>query len=236
MQVSNGTLIEENSQRDVRCLDLNGQNFYLKRTKSEKLSSAFESYFRGRLAHSKPYKEMLQFRLLAQLDLDIAEVVAAGEELSYGIPVKGFILTREVPGQDLSLVYRAAGNKDRRHIMKHFGSLIGRLHGNGFFGSTRLKDIISAGCPGDSPTLTLIDRETRNPYPKNIDKNKVISRLLLNIRRQTQQGEVFTDKEWDSFVKAYCSSLPARLSIDAKDLLFEILTRLNQSGKRQLPQ
>jgi hypothetical protein len=144
-------------------------------------------------------------------------------------------MTREVPGEDLAQVFRAADKKDRRRIMKHFGTVLGNLHGNGFFGSTRLKDIISAGCPGESPTLTLIDRETRNPYPKPAGKNRVISRLLLNVRRQAQQGEVFTDGEWKSFVKGYCRSLPTGLSINAKDLLTDILTRLNQLGKRQLP-
>jgi hypothetical protein len=195
MRTSNGRVIEADELRDVRCIALNGHNFYLKRTHSEKPVSALESYGRGRLAHSKPFKKMLQFKQLARLDFDVAEVVAVGEELHYGIPQRGFIMTREVEGEDLALVYRAADDAGRRHILKHFGSLLGRLHDNGFYGSTRLKDIICAGAVDDTPRLTLIDRETRNPYAKRATAKRVLSRLMFNIRRQAQQGEVFSERE-----------------------------------------
>jgi len=236
MQTSLGTVVEENYLRDVRFLDLGEHNFYLKRTRAEKFSSALESYCRGRLAHSRPFKEMLQFRLLEQLGFDVAEVVAAGEELHYGLPEKGFIITREVQGQDLPLVYREADETVRNSILGDFGSLLGRLHSNGFFGSTRLKDIISSGKPGDSLKLTLIDRETRNPYRKKANRDKVIARLLLNIRRQAQQGEIFTRREWESFAGSYCRSLDNSFGIDAQGLLTEILALLDRPGKEYLAQ
>jgi len=234
MQTSSGTIIEDDCSRDVRCLDLDGQKLYLKRCRREKLSSALESYSLGKLAHSKPYKEMLQFRYLAQRHFAVAEVVAAGEELNYGMPLKGFIMTREVPGQDLALVYRAA-DKDTRHcIMSDFGSLLGRLHNFGFYGSTRLKDIFIDGDPCKSPTLTLIDRETRSPYPRPVSQNKVLNRLLLNVYRQAKQGEIFSSSEWESFAENYCRALGEHLSIDAKALLIAILGKLDQPGKAYL--
>ena len=231
MQTSLGTVVEENNLRDVRRLNLDGIKFYLKRTRAEKLSSAVESYCRGRLAHSRPFKEMMQFRWLQKLDFNVAEVVAVGEELHFAVPVKGFIITREVPGRDLAEVYRAAGKPDRNHIMSHFGSLLGLLHLHGFFGSTRLKDIISSGDPGDSLKLTLIDRETRNPYPKHATRETVIARLLFNIRRQAQQGEVFSTSEWSAFAASYCRSLADHLSLDANTLLNKFVAKLGQSKK-----
>ncbi|MCP4874307.1 MAG: hypothetical protein GY896_02375 [Gammaproteobacteria bacterium] len=223
MHTTLGETIEENELRDVHRLDLNGQNFYLKRTRSEKASSALESYSRLRLAHSKPYKEMLQFRYLAQLSFNVAEVVGCGEELHWGIPLKGFIITREVPGEDLALVYRGADEDRRRSIMTGFGSLLGRLHDRGFFGSTRLKDIFIDGDPLDSPLLTLIDRETRNPYPKPASAKRILSRLMFNIRRQTQQGEIFSTNEWRAFSESYCRSLSSHLEFEAESLLRGIL-------------
>lgn len=236
MQTSLGTLVEENSLRDIRYLDLGANNFYLKRTRGEKFSSALESYCRGRLAHSRPFKEMMQFRLLEQSGFEVAEVVAAGEELHCGVPAKGFIITREVAGRDLSRVYREADQSARNSILVDFGSLLGRLHSNGFFGSTRLKDIISSGNPGDSLKLTLIDRETRNPYRKKANRDKVIARLLLNIRRQAQQGEIFTRGEWESFAGSYCRSLDSSFGIDAPGLFTEILAQLDRPGKEYLAQ
>jgi hypothetical protein len=57
MQIKAGELIEKDESRDVRRLQLDDQVVYLKPTRSEKTTSAFESYGRGRLAHSKPFKE-----------------------------------------------------------------------------------------------------------------------------------------------------------------------------------
>jgi len=236
MQTSLGTVVEENSLRDIRRLSLNGITLYLKRTRVEKVNSALESYCRGRLAHSRPFKEMMLSHLLAELDFDVAEVVAAGEELRFGVPVKGFIITREVPGQDLAQVYRRAEQAERNNIMAQFGALLGRLHSHGFFGSTRLKDIIGSDNPDGSLKLTLIDRETRNPYRKHATREKVIARLLLNIRRQAQQGEIFTASEWETFAESYCRSLSGDLNIDASTLLSEILKKLGQSGKAYLPE
>ena len=173
---------------------------------------------------------------VAELEFDVAEVVAAGEELRFGIPVKGFIITREVPGQDLAQVYCTAEKDERNNIMSQFGALLGRLHSHGFFGSTCLKDIISSGSPDGALELTLIDRETRNPYRKHTTREKVIARLLFNIRRQAQQGEIFTVSEWESFTEGYCRSLTGDLNIDADTLLHKILAKLGQSGKAYLPE
>lgn len=232
MQTTSGTVIEENSLRVVRRLELDGQNLYLKRTKSEKISSAFESYCRGKMAHSRPYKEMLHFRFLSQLDFTVAEVVAAGEELSLGIPLQGFIVTREVSGQDLAIAYLDADEESRLCILSEYGSLLGRLHDNGFFGSTRLKDIIIEGKPCISPTLTLIDRETRNPYPKRASRERIISGLLFNIRRQAQQGEIFSTAQWQSFCESYCASLSGEIQIEAGSLFDKIMAKLAKSSKR----
>jgi len=91
MQTSLGTLVEENSLRDIRHLHLGANNFYLKRTRGEKFSSALESYCRGRLAPSRPFTDMMQFRLLAQSGCDVDEVVAAGGGVPLGVPDRGAV-------------------------------------------------------------------------------------------------------------------------------------------------
>lgn len=222
MQTRDGEIIEENDKRDTRRLRLGDQVLYLKRIRTEKTSSALESYARGRLAHSKPFKEMLHFRHLAEHGFEVAEVVAVGEELSLGIPRSGFIITAEVSGQDLSGVYRVAGTQERRRILGWFGTLLGRLHDHGFFGSTRLKDIFFRHESGQEPRLVLIDREVRNPYPKRVTEDRILSRLLINIRRQIQQGEDFDESEWREFAETYCASLSGDVHIEAEPLLAKI--------------
>jgi len=231
MQTGAGEIVEDNEERDVRRLRLGGQVLYLKRTRSEKITSAIESYARGRLAHSKPVKEMLQFKYLAENGFDVAAVVACGEQLCFGIPQRGFIITAEVSGEDLAGVFQAADASDRILILGQFGALLGRLHARGFYGSTRLKDIIYTGCPDSNPTLTLIDRETRNPYPKRVSAKRIVERLLFNIRRQAQQGEIFSEPEWHAFCENYCVSLARASGIQLTGLKQRILDSLRPRGK-----
>ena len=236
MQTSDGEIIEDNDERDVRRLSLDGTKVYLKRTRFERLSPALESYCHIRMAHSKTFREMIQLHSLEELGFDVAEVVAVGEKLRLAIPREGFLITREVPGQDLARIYHSANKVDRNHIMGHFGSLLGRLHDHGFFGSTRLKDVISRGDPGGSFKLTLIDRETRNPYPKRVDRKTAINRLLFNIRRQAQQGEVFSNDEWATFAEHYCRAVAGHYRIAADVLHNAIVAKLSKSKKNYLPE
>ena len=233
MQIDTGELIEENESRDVRRLQLDDQVVYLKRTRSEKITSALESYARGRLAHSKPFKEMLHFKQLAKLEFDVAEVVAVGEELRFGIPIRGFIMTAEVGGEDLAQVYQKVDDADQRRILEQFGSLLGRLHDCGFFGSTRLKDIIYSGTPRNNPKLTLIDRETRNPYPRTSGRKDIMERLLLNVRRQIQAGERFSEQQWSGFCENYCSSLSAEHNITSTQLLTQIIALASRKERNR---
>jgi len=92
-----------------------------------------------------------------------------------------------------------------------------------------------AGAPDASPKLTLIDRETRNPYPKRATAKRVMSRLLFNIRRQAQQGEVFSEREWRGFCEAYCAALSDRLGFDPGSLFDSIVAKLQRSGKPMQP-
>ncbi len=235
IQTTIGEVVENNESRDVRRLKLDNQVLYLKRTKSEKTISAIESYARLRLAHSKPFKEMLHYKQLAKHGFDVAEVIAVGEELNYAVPQRGFIITAAVAGEDLAHVYQKATKTDQCLIMGQFGALLGRLHNTGFFGSTRLKDIIYSGSPSANPTLTLIDRETRNPYPKAPSQNGIIDRLLLNIRRQGQAGERFNEEQWQAFSENYCNALSSGYDIQADQLLQQILAIANRKERIGAP-
>ena len=222
MNSTAGELIEQPKGRETRLLQLDGHIFFLKRVYAEKLASALESYFGGKLAHSKPYREMLHYRFLRTAGFDVAEVVVVGETLKLGMPQSGFIMTRKVDGRDLSELYRESNSRQRRHIMVNFATLVGKLHQNGFFGSIRLKDIISNDAPGTSMQLVLIDREVRNPYPKGATTQRALSRLLLNIRRQTRQGEVFSDREWGLFCRFYCHQVATSPPIKSRFLRHEV--------------
>jgi len=228
-----GDSIEAISDRDTRQLQLDDQVFFLKRDSAKKTGSALENYLIGRLAHSKPYNEMLHFKLLRNAGFNVAEVVAVGEELILGIPSAGFIMTKKVDGMDLSELYRLSDGRDRRCILFHFGALVGRLHNCGLFGGIRLKDIICEYSAGAAMKMTLIDRETHKPYSRRTTRKRVLSKLMLNIHRQTKQGETFSEREWKLFCHQYCQELSASLRIDRHFLAREIRRLLQRHERHQ---
>lgn len=235
MDLETGTLVERNDEREIRYLLLDGTGFYLKRVRREKISAAIERYLSGGLAHGRPYREMQQFRCLRWNGFDVADVVAVGEESRFGLPVSGFIMTREVPGKDLLQWYRQSNKKGRRHIVRHFGALVGKLHRRGFFGSIRLKDVISADEPGKKMTLKLIDRETRNPFPRRPNRNRVLDKFLINFRRQLSQGEKFSRRELKVLTKHYRRALSKSLRLKRRQLLSEIDRLQQRTGPGHAP-
>lgn len=207
MATSAGEMIEEDHRRDVQKLCLQGENYYLKRTYSEKSYSALESYLSGRMAHSKPYNEKLQFDYLQQCGFSTAEVVAAGEELRWGLPLNGFIITREVGGEELSHTYRKADTLGRTAILGQLGQLTARLHRQGFFTSVRMKDVFCTGEDKNTMRLTLIDREVRHPGAKRFSPTKASKSLVKSLARQIRAGDKPTATETQEFVNQYCQKI-----------------------------
>ncbi len=97
MAIDGGTVYEQNDQRDVRRLEIKQQHFFLKRVTSEKISSALESYLGGKLAHSKPFKEMLHFKFLRAKGFAVAGTLMLRRTSTTGwdIPDKCFRTFRD---------------------------------------------------------------------------------------------------------------------------------------------
>jgi hypothetical protein len=110
------------------------------------------------------------------------------------------------------------------------------LHNCGFFGTTRLKDIIYSGTPRNNPKLTLIDRETRNPYLRTIGRKDIIERLLFNVRRQIKAGERFSEQQWGGFCETYCRSLSAAHNLTPALLLPQILALVSRKNRNRSQQ
>jgi Lipopolysaccharide kinase (Kdo/WaaP) family len=223
MATTAGDLIDKDSRRDVRKIQLGENTCFLKRTWVEKAGSALENYLTGSLAHSKPYKEMLQIQQLQYCGFAVAQVIAAGERLRFGIPVEGFILTAQAPGQSLPECYDESTPMQKMQILKQLGTLVGQLHRRGFFLSVRLKDVFSKeNTRGGKPTLTLIDREARNPMPKKFSPGRAKEGLYVSWRRQVRAGDAIPPAGLRAFLQAYCKELRDVWPITARALMGEL--------------
>ncbi len=219
MKSSAGELLDADDRRDIQKIRLGNEDFFLKRTWSEKTSSAFESSLSGKKAHSKPFKEMLQISYLRAQGFDTAEVVAAGEELKLGIPVGGCIITREVSGEELTHRYARANSLERPVLLAQLGQLLARLHREGFFLSVRLKDIFVQENPERRPVFVLIDREARNPAPKQFSTRYAKNGLYTSARRQIRAGDSLSPLELRTVLRHYCDEISDVWSIRPSQLM-----------------
>lgn len=72
-----GELIEADHRRDIWRVQLDDYTCYLKRVTMEGIAAALESYCQARLAHSKPWAEMLHIMYLQAAGVAVALVLAA---------------------------------------------------------------------------------------------------------------------------------------------------------------
>jgi hypothetical protein len=87
--------------------------------------------------------------------------------------------------------------------------------------------------PAVTQKLTLIDRETRNPYPRTSGRKDIIERLLLNVRRQIQAEERFSEQQWSGFCENYCSSLSVEHNITSAQLLPQIIALASRKERNR---
>jgi len=142
-----------------RITTADGQAYYFKRGGREPLRLALRPLALGHRSYSGPMRELTILRKLRVAGFRTLEPLAWGEQRRWGLPVRGFLLTREAGGQEVAdlLVQGRAGARDA--LWREIGVLLARLHLAGFFQPVRIKDLLR-----DASGLILIDRETSKPW------------------------------------------------------------------------
>ncbi|MHC4994677.1 MAG: hypothetical protein ACYTGQ_06430 [Planctomycetota bacterium] len=214
-----GESLDEHGVETTRRVRIGEQDFFLKRRASSPLRISLELYAKLRRAHSAPYREMLHAELIRAAGLPAMRVAAAGEERRLGFPRGGFILTRGAPGQGLQAALPGMDPERRMVAVRALGSLVGGLHGAGFFNSLRLKDVI-CDWPEDrpEPSLTLIDREVRTTHPRRYTRGRALRSWDRATGRAARYGRVLTPLEWVGLFEAYTEALGGRAPMSAEAL------------------
>jgi len=181
--------------REVRRLTLNTadgeQTYFLKRCGQEPLTHHLRTLLMGRQPHAAPVRERLLLEIIRQEGFSVMEVVAWGEARSFGLPRSGFLLTREVTGQEVSTLFNDLNSAQKRNLMQAVGALVGRLHAAGLFQPVRLKDLFlteSSDLEQGRIDFVLIDRETGKPWKSGFSWRKCISSLARGLRRTWRNG------------------------------------------------
>ncbi len=195
-----GDSVSVSRLHDVRRLDFGGDGvFYLKRREGESRWRMIGLLARGRRPHAGPVREGLMATQLRDAGFRVMEAAAWGEIRRFGLPVRGFLLVREVSGEDVATLYDRSDGRARRHLMERVGELTGRLHAAGFLHPVRLKDLIRA----PDGELVLIDRETGKPWRGQFRPGASVVSLARAARRTLRDGHRIGPGSAVAFFRGY---------------------------------
>jgi len=190
-----------------------GSKFYLKRSKQEPLSKHLRTLLYGQRPRSGALRERLLLQRLRSSGFMTMEPVAWGEKRIFGFPFYGFLVVREVVGQEVSELFDRADGWGKRVLMEKIGRLIGRLHVKGFFHPVRLKDMIHT-----EDGIVLIDRETSKPWRSLFLKKKCLASLARAFRRTARDGHCIGAGSARAFLRGYREMIASRWNVPLIEL------------------
>jgi hypothetical protein len=197
-----GRVIQKDDISDVRLIEGYGRTAYLKRHITSPIKKSIEKYFSDRCAHTAPFTEYLHICSLERFQFPVVNSIAVGEQRKLGFPCFGFILVDEVKGSRLDEALNLTDTQGTDvQLLQSFGRLLAKLHQHGFYAQLRLKDIIVTDM--NKPSLVMIDRETRHPYPCRLSKIRARQSLDRSFRRIKRDSLDFNEDHKNIVMQAY---------------------------------
>lgn len=231
-------LSQESHGRELRRFSISADGkkhtFFLKRLGKEPFLKTARMLCYGKKPQSGPLRELRLLRCLREAGFLSMEPVAWGEKRFFGVPTGGFLVVREVVGQDVAALFDGFTGAERSCLSREIGCLVGRLHAAGFYHPVRLKDLILAeASQGEPERLTLIDRETSKPWPAHFSRTACLRSLARAARRTLRDGHRFGPGSAGSFLRGYADGVASGWSVPARQLAHQFLAALRQelSGK-----
>ena len=107
--------------------------------------------------------ELDLIRLYQKQGVSVVEPVAIGEQSVFGIPVRGFLVQKEVAGDEFTGLMKRGSLEERIRLIKAYAKFVAELHSKGLISTiTRVTDCIctsSLAVPWQDICLVVIDRE-----------------------------------------------------------------------------
>ncbi len=209
IEYKGGSLVSRVSKRTVRTLEISVKGrkkfYFIKQAKAEPFKRVLQSIKKGRCPHSKVFKELKILKFFEEHKVPVMRVAGWGEERFIGWPVSGFLLVEKVEGKEFVEMFKMAGSKLRKQMMKAYGSLVGHLHKIGINSKVRPRDII---CTSDdfsaySSSMVIIDREHGNPYIVNMTLEKCALQLAMILTKSIHNIGILGKFEIFAFLNGY---------------------------------
>ena len=143
-----------------------------------------------------------------------------------GVPVSGFLVQEEVPGQEFTELMKNGSSRERIKLMKAYGKLIADLHSKGIISSVvRVTDLICTSTINkewDAISLVIIDREKGKLEQEEFTFDSCVYYLSFILKRFFVFIGEPTGKEVCYFLKTYLEHLTVATKPDFRKLFFSV--------------
>ena len=197
--------------------------FYVKNERPSLLS-----HFKYMLKRRSVYKlntrhELDLIRLYQNQGIAVVEPVALGEQNFFGIPIRGFLIQREVVGYELVDLIKKGTAEERIQLIKAYGKFVAVLHSKGLISTVpRVTDLICTSFTNtdwQNISLVVIDREKGPLELESYSLDKVGYALSSIFVRFLVYIDHPSTKEIKSFLRVYIENLKVPCKPSLQDIL-----------------
>ena len=222
-----GKLIANEPGQNIRFIELPFEGkptgFYLKQN-SIRLRAIKRFLLKGIVSPLPTTQEAKMTAILAQHDLPVATVVIWGEQLLFGIlPIRGFMLSREILGEEAVGLFEKEDIRLRRRILFSTGKITAKLAEIGFYYAPRMRDFICTRDDGETVELALIDREVRVPELVQFSEQATYELISRAYWKMIRNGHPLLASEFRSFIGGFIKGLSSSWKPTKREVLLGCL-------------
>ena len=235
-----GHLIRQESEKSIRYFQINHKGakfgFYVK--KEHPTFSSHLKYFlkKRRFCKLNTRHELDLIQLYQRLGVSVVEPVALGEQRVLGIPIRGFIIQKEVVGHEFIDLMKEGSSEERIKLLKAYGKLVGELHSKGLITSiVRVTDLICVSpmdVPWEDIKLMVIDREKGPLKIEQFSSAKAASILASILIRFFIYVDSPSVKEVQCFLRSYLKHLNVNEKIFFREIFLEVKSQFEVLYKK----
>jgi len=173
--------------------------------------------------------------------VSVVEPVAIGEQSVFGIPIRGFLVQKEVAGDEFTGLLKKSSAKERIRLIKTYAKFLAELHSKGLISTiTRVTDCIctsSVDIPWQNISLVVIDREKGPLEIETFSLEKAGYALASILIRFFIYIDAPSNREIKYFLKTYIQHIDIPSKPSLKDLFLHTqcnFTKLLKKYKNQI--
>jgi tRNA A-37 threonylcarbamoyl transferase component Bud32 len=225
-----GKTVRVEDEKSIRFFEISHaggeKGFYIKREfpRWHQVIKQFLIHRRGYTLASSHELQLIKF--YNENKIPVVVPVAWGERCILGVPVSGFLVQKEVLGQEFTELMKNGSSRERIELMKAYGKLIAELHSKGIISSfVRVTDLICTSTINKEwheISLVIIDREQGKLGQEEFTFDRCVYYLSFILKRFFVYVGEPKGKEVTYFLKTYLEHLTVETKPDFRKLFFSV--------------